>query len=53
MAVAFAAQVPTSGKPSRSGDAQSNDQLAVERRSVNKPVKEFPETSDLSTPESA
>ncbi len=53
MAIAFAAQAPSSTNRSRSGDRQSIEQPAVQRRAINRLVKDFPEKSDLSTPESA
>ncbi len=53
MAIAFAVQAPQVDKSSRSGDRQSIEQPAIQRRAINKLVKDFPEKSDLSTPESA
>jgi len=53
MAIAFAAKAPPSDNRSRFDDQQSIEQPAVQRRAVNRLVKDFPEKSDLSTPESA
>ncbi len=53
MAIAFAAQAPPSDNRSRSDDRHAIEQPAVQRRAVNRLVKDFPEKSDLSTPESA
>ncbi len=54
MAIAFAAQAPSPpDNRARAGDQQSIDQPTVQRRAINRPVKDFPEKSDLSTPESA
>jgi hypothetical protein len=53
MAIAFAAQAPPSNNRSRSDDRQSIEQPAVQRRAINRLVKDFPAKSDLSTPESA
>jgi hypothetical protein len=39
--------------PSPPDNQESTDQCAVQRRSINKPVTDFPEKTDLSTPESA
>jgi len=53
MAIAFAPQAPPSNNGSRSGDRQSIEHPAVQRRTINKLVKDFPAKSDLFTPESA
>ncbi len=53
MAIAFAAQPPKSDLKVRPDDQKAVNAPAVERRAVNKRVKDFPETDDLSTPESA
>ncbi len=48
MAVAFGQKPPEVAKP-----AKSSEKPVVQRRAVNKLVKDFPEKTDLSTPESA
>jgi len=53
MAIAFAVRQPQTGDPSRSAEQGSIPHLVVERRAVNRLVKDFPEKLDLSTPESA
>jgi beta-lactamase regulating signal transducer with metallopeptidase domain len=53
MVVAFAAEPPQTDAPPRPSDQQSAEKPAVQRRAINKLVKDFPEKTDLSTPESA
>ncbi|NQT11337.1 MAG: M56 family metallopeptidase, partial [Planctomycetes bacterium] len=53
MALAFAAQPPQTDGPPRPNDQQSTEQPLVQRRAVNRLVADFPEKTDLSTPESA
>ncbi len=53
IAVAFAAKAPQSDNRSRSDDQQSIEQPAVQRRAIHRAVKDFPEKTDLSTPEAA
>lgn len=53
MALAFAAQPPQTAGPPRPIDQESTEQPLVQRRAVNKLVADFPEKTDLSTPESA
>ena len=53
MAIAFAAQAPTLAQPSRSGDSRSIDHPALQRRAINRRLRDFPNKIDLSTPESA
>ena len=48
MAVAFGQKPPEVAEP-----AKSSEKPAVQRRAINKLVKDFPEKTDLSTPESA
>jgi hypothetical protein len=53
MTIAFAAKPPKAGDPSDGKHQKGSGQPAVQRRAVNKLVKDFPEKTDLSTPESA
>lgn len=53
MALAFAAKPPQTDGPSPPSSQESTEQPLVERRAVNKLVTDFPEKTDLSTPESA
>ena len=48
MAVAFGQKPPQVAEP-----AKSSEKPVVQRRAINKLVKDFPEKIDLSTPESA
>jgi len=53
MALAFAAEPPQTDGPSRPDNQESAEQPLVQRRAVNRLVADFPEKTDLSTPESA
>ena len=53
MTLAFGAKPPRKGDPPLTNDQKPDEKPAVERRVVNKSVKDFPEKTDLSTPESA
>jgi beta-lactamase regulating signal transducer with metallopeptidase domain len=53
MSLAFAAKPLPTNDPSRPTEQGSAEQSAVQRRPVHKLVKDFPEKTDLSTPESA
>jgi len=53
MALAFGAKPPQKGDPPPTNDQKPTEKPSVQRRAVNKLVKNFPEKTDLSTPESA
>jgi beta-lactamase regulating signal transducer with metallopeptidase domain len=61
MALAFGQKPPEAAdktpqvvvEPARAGPAGASEQPVIERRAVNKLVKDFPEKIDLSTPEAA
>ncbi|MGD0899732.1 MAG: M56 family metallopeptidase [Thermoguttaceae bacterium] len=53
MALAFAAKPPQTDGPSSSDARNPGEKPVVEKRAVNKLVKDFPEKTDLSTPEGA
>ena len=53
MTLAFAAKPLQTDGPSHQDNQESTELPAVERRAINKLVTDFPEKTDLSTPESA
>ncbi len=53
MGLAFAAKPPQKGDLPPTNTQKPDDEPTVQRRAINKSVKDFPEKTDLSTPESA
>ena len=53
MAIAFAAETTKTDKPAAAAGQKSDEPPAIQRRAINKRVADFPEKTDLSTPESA